>query len=61
MTYEARFITDSDQVFGVEKFDAHHDDHAIAYAKRLFASGIGKGYQIWQGDRHVHTWTRHAR
>jgi hypothetical protein len=26
-----------------------------AHANRHFRSGIGKGYEIWNGDRRVHT------
>ena len=53
--YRAHFVTHGDRVFGVEHFDAESDAHAIEHARALFTSGIGKGYQIWADDRHVHT------
>lgn len=54
--YEARFITHGGRVFGTERFEAPSDEDAIAHAARVFvASAIGKGYQIWNKDRLIHT------
>lgn len=53
--YQARFITHANRVFDTQDFEAESDDHAIRHAWERFRSGIGKGYEIWSGDRHVHT------
>ena len=55
MLYEARFITHGDRVFGTERFEAQSDAHAIERSRGLFTSSIGKGFQLWQEDRLVHT------
>ena len=55
MTYEARFLTHGDQVFDVIAFEAANDDAAILFGHGRFWSGIGKGYQLWQGGRLVET------
>ena len=54
-TYRAQFINHADEIFGVSHFEAEHDDAAIKHASDMFASRIGKGYEIWQGARLVHT------
>ena len=53
--YRARFVTHGDRVFGTEHFEAASDAHAIEHARQRYRSGIGKGYEIWDGDRRVHT------
>lgn len=53
--YQAQFLTHGNRVFGREHFDAETDGHAIEHARQRYRSGIGKGYEIWDGDRHVHT------
>jgi hypothetical protein len=55
--YRAHFITHADRIFGVSHFDAEHDEAAIAHARQVFRSGIGKGYEIWLDDRLVHAET----
>jgi hypothetical protein len=52
--YEARFITHSDAVFGSTNFEAEHDEAAKSHANRLLRTNIGKGHEIWHGDRLVH-------
>ena len=54
VVYEARFFTHGGQAFGSAKFEADHDDDAKEYANQRLRSGIGKGHEIWQGDRLVH-------
>ena len=53
-SYRAHFLNHGGHVFSVEDFHAEHDEAAKAYAAEVFQSTIGKGYEIWQGDRLVH-------
>ena len=53
--YRAHFITHANEIFSVRHFDAEHDEAAIMHATEVFRSGIGKGYQVWQEDRLVHS------
>jgi len=53
--YRIHFVTHSDDIFGTEYFDSEEDTQAINQAFSVYRSGIGKGYEVWQGDRHVHT------
>jgi hypothetical protein len=53
--YRAQFFTHSDEIFGLAHFAADDDEGAISYANEKLATGIGKGHQIWEGDRLVHT------
>ena len=55
MEYRIHFLTHGHRAFRVDHFDAEHDEAAKAHASRHYRSGIGKGYEIWEGDRHVHT------
>jgi hypothetical protein len=52
--YRAHFLDHGGNVFSVEDFDAEHDEAAKTYAAEVFQSTIGKGYEIWHGDRLVH-------
>jgi hypothetical protein len=53
-SYRAHFVDHGGNVFSAEGFHAEHDEAAKAYAAEVFKSTIGKGYEIWQGDRLVH-------
>jgi hypothetical protein len=53
--YRVHFLNHADDVFGTDHFESEHDEAAIAYAATVCRSGIGKGYEIWQDDRYVHT------
>ena len=53
--YLAQFLTHADEIFGVAHFAAEDDEAAISYANGKLATGIGKGHEIWEGDRLVHT------
>lgn len=55
--YRALFVNHAGDVFSVADFEAEHDDAAILYAKRFYVCGIGKGFEIWQGDRLIHACT----
>ena len=52
--YQARFNAHSDNVFGSTNFEAEHDKSAKDHANRFLRTGIGKGHEIWDGDRLVH-------
>jgi hypothetical protein len=52
--YEARFLTHGNEVFGREQFEAEHDDAARDYTNRVLRTPVGKGHEIWHGDRLVH-------
>ena len=54
-SYRAQFLTHADEIFGVAHFEAEDDVAAISYANEKLATGIGKGHQIWEEDRLVHT------
>lgn len=55
--YRAHFLTHGDKVFGVAHFEATDDELAKVHASKTLSSGIGKGYQIWEDNRLVHTET----
>jgi len=53
--YRIRFFDHSGRVFGTEEMDCAQDQLAIDKARELHTHGIGAGYEIWEGERHVHT------
>jgi hypothetical protein len=53
--YQIRFITHSGIVFGTDRFTAENDERAISKAHAVYRTRFGKGYEIWQDSRHVHT------
>lgn len=53
--YQIRFITHSGIVFGTDHFSAEDDKRAISKAHAVYRTRFGKGYEVWQDDRHVHT------
>ena len=55
--YQIRFLDNVNDVFGTHEFDAKHDEAAITHAHSIYPSKIGEGYEIWQGERHVHSVT----
>ncbi len=54
-SYRAHFLTHGDEIFGAAHFDAKDDEVAKAHVSKILSSGIGKGYQIWEENRLVHT------
>ena len=52
--YQVRFVDHGDRVFGTAEMDAVRDDEVIESARRIHSHGIGKGYEIWDGERRVH-------
>lgn len=55
--YQVHFVDHGGRVFGSEELQSAHDGEAIERARRIHRHAIGKGYEIWEGDRHVHTET----
>lgn len=55
MLYEVRFRRNGGDVYATETIEADDDEAAVVMARRMFISGIGNGYEIWQADRLVHT------
>ena len=53
--YHIHFLDHADNIFGSEMFEAEHDKGAIERAQARYRSGIGKGYEIWQGNRQIHS------
>ena len=53
--YRAEFMNHGGHVYRIVEFEAEHDEQAKERAKREFSSGIGFGYEIRDGNRHVHT------
>ena len=56
--YDIRFINHAGMVFGAAEMHCTCDAEVIEKAHHLHRHGIGKGYEIWDGPRHVHTETR---
>lgn len=53
-SYRLDFVTHTNRVYHTTEIEARDDEDARAQAKRL-KTRIGKGYNIWDGDRPVHT------
>ena len=48
-TYRSHFVNHADEIFGVNHFEAEHDDAAIKHALDMFPSRIGKGLRDLAG------------
>jgi hypothetical protein len=57
--YHIRFLNHAGLVYGQEELCSPSDQTAIEQARRLHRHGIGMGYEIWDGERHVHTESHH--
>jgi hypothetical protein len=55
MRYQICFKRHGGEIYSTADLDAHDDRHAIELARVRFRGGPGNGYEIWQGERHVHT------
>ncbi len=55
MRYRIRFKRHGGEVYSTADLDASDDQNAIELARVRFPGGPGNGYEIWQGERHVHT------
>jgi len=58
--YRAHHLDHGGRAFSVTDFEAENDEAAKEYAEHVFRSSIGKGYEIWHGDRRVHA-QKHGR
>lgn len=56
--YRVHFLDHGGRIFGADEMECAHDDEAIERARQVHRHGIGKGYEIWQAERHIHTETR---
>ena len=52
--YRLDFLTHANRVYHSTEIQARDDEDARTQAKRL-KTRIGKGYNIWDGDRAVHS------
>lgn len=55
MLYSLLFQDHAGRVFSNADFCAPNNGDAIDIARRLYRSGIGRGYEIWRAGRFVHT------
>lgn len=55
--YNVRFLNHAGSVYGQEDMRSPSDDVVIEQARHLHSHGIGMGYEIWDGERLVHTQT----
>ena len=55
--YTIRFVNHGDRVFGTDEMECACDEEIITRARRIHSHGIGKGYEIWEGERRVHSET----
>jgi len=54
MTYTLLFQDFIGRIYSSAQLEAQSDGEAIALARRIYSSGIGRCYEIICGDRHVH-------
>jgi hypothetical protein len=52
--YRIHFKNHGDHYFATEYFHSDNDENAISAAHRLHVPFIGRGFEVWQGDRLVH-------
>jgi hypothetical protein len=55
MNYHLLFQDYGGNVFSHATLVATNNDVAIDTARRIYRTGIGRGYEIWEAGRHVHT------
>ena len=55
MNYHLLFQDYGGNIYSHANLLAENDNAAIDTARRLYRSGIGAGYEIWGGGRHLHT------
>jgi len=49
--YQCRFLNHADQVFSFACFEANGDPEAIRHALTVYWNGVGKGFEVWRGNR----------
>ena len=52
--YHCLFVDHGDNVYSRASFHADDDDAAVVYARTVYDNSIGKGFELWQGDRLIH-------
>jgi hypothetical protein len=52
--YQCLCVDHGDNVYSQANFHADCDDAAVDYARTVHNNGIGKGFELWQGDRLIH-------
>ncbi len=55
MRYRILFKRDGGEIYSKADLDAHDDQHAVALARVRFRGATGNGFEVWQGERQVHT------
>jgi hypothetical protein len=60
MHYSLFFHDHAGHVFSHADISAIDNDDAIDVARRLYRTGIGRGYEIWRTGRHIHTESAYA-
>ncbi len=60
VNYTLRFQDFRGKVFSTAQLVAANDDQAIEIARRIYKTGIGRGYEIQCEDRLVHVEDAHA-
>jgi hypothetical protein len=53
--YEVRYLTHAGSVYGQERFRAADDHSAVIHARTKLSSPFGKGHEVWNGARRVHS------
>ncbi len=57
--YDIRFLNHARSIYGRDEMLCACDEDVIERARQLHRHGIGKGYEIWDGERLVHTEIHH--
>jgi hypothetical protein len=56
--YQCMFLNHADDVFGSDFLSADTDEVAVDHALTIYRNGIGKGFELWRGDKliyaHIH-------
>lgn len=53
--YECRFLDHGGNVREMQPIDAEDDGAAVAEAHQMQSPNIGAGFDIWHGNRRVHS------
>ena len=54
-SYRVHFLTHAGEIYSSIMFNAEHDEAAKEHVQQVLSGGIGKGHEIWQDERLVHT------
>lgn len=53
--YRINYVNHAEKVWGTDIIDCADDAAASQLAERLHVPGIGYGFDLWDGDRLVHS------